>query len=159
MLPLHTSFQYRSSPSGFTLIEALLVVAILAVLLAIALPRYQDYVYRTEVAQAVQDISALSVRIKHYQLDERAFPDDLADIGADQMRDSWGYPYRYVNLTDPANKNEARKDKHLHPLNSDFDLYNIGRDGKTVKPLTAQPSHDDVLRAYAGTFIGLGKDY
>lgn len=159
MRPLHTQFQGRSRLGGFTLIEVLLVVAILAVLATIAIPRYQDYVYRVEVAQAVQDIAALSVRIKHYHLDERAFPDDLADIGADQMRDPWGHPYRYVDLTDPANKNEARKDKNLHPLNSDFDLYSVGRDGATVKPLTAKPSHDDVLRANDGAFIGLGKDY
>ena len=53
----------------------------------------------------------------------------------------------------------ARKDRFLVPINSDFDLYSIGKDGQSVAPLTAQKSHDDVIRASDGGFYGLAKNF
>ncbi len=53
----------------------------------------------------------------------------------------------------------ARKDRHLHPISSDFDLYSMGKDGDSVKPLTAQKSHDDVIRASDGGYYGLAKNF
>jgi general secretion pathway protein G len=53
----------------------------------------------------------------------------------------------------------VRRDKNLVPINTDFDLYSVGKDGVTVSPLTAAQSRDDVVRANDGTFIGLGEDY
>jgi general secretion pathway protein G len=54
---------------------------------------------------------------------------------------------------------KVRKDRNLHPLNRDFDLYSMGKDRKSVSPLTGGPSRDDVVRASNGSFVGLGKDY
>jgi general secretion pathway protein G len=45
------------------------------------------------------------------------------------------------------------------PINSDFDLYSVGRDGQSAPALTARVSHDDVVRANDGGFIGLAIDY
>ncbi len=53
----------------------------------------------------------------------------------------------------------ARKDRHLHPISSDFDLYSMGKDKDSVKPLTAQKSHDDVIRASDGGFYGLARNF
>ena len=58
-----------------------------------------------------------------------------------------------------ADKGGARKDRHLHPISSDFDLYSMGKDGDSVKPLTAQKSHDDVIRASDGGYYGLAKNF
>lgn len=55
--------------------------------------------------------------------------------------------------------NNARKDHALHPLNTDFDLYSCGKDGETAKPLTAQKSRDDIIRANDGQYIGLASNY
>jgi general secretion pathway protein G len=54
---------------------------------------------------------------------------------------------------------QARKDRKLVPINSDFDLFSPGRDGKTTGPLTAKASQDDIVRGSDGAFVGLGKDY
>jgi len=58
-----------------------------------------------------------------------------------------------------ATTGQVRKDKSLHPLNTDYDLYSMGPDGQTAKPLTSSKSQDDIVRANNGGFVGLGKDY
>jgi general secretion pathway protein G len=54
---------------------------------------------------------------------------------------------------------QARKDRFLVPINTDFDLYSVGRDGETAPPLAAAKSRDDVVRAANGAFIGLASKF
>ena len=145
--------------SGFTIVEILIVVAILGTLASIAVPKYTDYRERIKVAQAVTDITALSLLINNYQLDARNYPANLASVGNAGKLDPWGQPYVYLNLQDPATKGQARKNKNLVPINSDYDLYSKGKDGDSRPPLTARVSRDDVIRANDGRFLGLTRDY
>jgi general secretion pathway protein G len=146
--------------SGFTLIEVLLALVILAVLAAIALPYYGDYRERALIAQAKGDIREMEVLITRYYADHRAYPMTLADIGKATLLDPWKNPYQYLDVTDiKATKGQARKDKKLVPINSDYDLYSMGKDGVSAAPLTARSSQDDVIRANNGRFLGLGSEY
>ena len=83
---------------GFTVIEIMLAVAILAVLAAVALPAYANYRERVRITQAVIDIKGMEAQIKSYALENRALPDTLSDIGKGGMLDPWGNPYQYTNL-------------------------------------------------------------
>ena len=148
----------RSAQRGFTLAELMLALAILAVIVAIAVPAYSSYVERAKVAQAETDIIAISAQIEGYYQDAHAYPSSLVQVGAAGKLDPWGHPYVYYPL-DSANIGEARKDKNLVPINSDFDLYSVGPDGKSAPPLTAPQSRDDVVRANNGAFVGLASDY
>jgi general secretion pathway protein G len=144
---------------GLTLIELLLVVGLVGVLLAIAVPAFNSWRERVKVAQAVTDIAAMAAQIDAYRLDNPAFPPDLAAIGNANLKDPWGRPYRYLPLVGPASTGKARKNKSLVPLNTDYDLFSLGKDGQSAAPLTAASSRDDVLRANNGRFIGLASTY
>ena len=144
---------------GITLIELLFVVAILATLVAIAVPNYRNSLKKSQVGMAISDISLLEKEIDLYFLEAGKFPDSLDDIGRGNFLDPWGRPYRYLNFANVKGKGKMRKDRFLVPLNTDYDLYSVGEDGETATPLTAAISQDDVVRANDGGFIGLGEDY
>lgn len=149
----------RIPAKGFTMVEIVIVLAIVAVLAALASSAYTRYRERVLVSQAVTDIGAIAAAIKFYENDARALPASLDEVGAGKRLDPWGRPYRYVDLSTMKGNGVARKDKKLAPLNSDFDLYSLGKDGDSKPPLVTPVSRDDVVRARDGAFIGLAKDF
>ena len=52
-----------------------------------------------------------------------------------------------------------RRDRSLNPLNPDYDLYSLGKDGDSKMPITAAESQDDVIRALGGAYIGLASGF
>ncbi|WP_295517164.1 pilin [Stenotrophomonas sp.] len=66
---------------GFTLIELMIVVAIIAILAAIALPAYQDYVARSQVSEAMTLSGGAKTAVTEYYADKGAFPDTNAKAG------------------------------------------------------------------------------
>ncbi len=145
--------------AGYTLIEILIIVVIIFVLAKIANMAYQSYIRKAQSEAAMVDVRALESAIISYQADHGFFPVDLSEIPGNKI-DPWSHPYQYLNIAnDPHWQGKCRRDRKLNPLNTDFDLYSIGVDGKTKLPLTAKDSQDDIVRANNGSFVGLGADY
>ena len=59
--------------SGFTLIELMIVVAIVAILAAVALPAYNDHVTRGKIAEATSNLANLRVRMEQFFQDNRTY--------------------------------------------------------------------------------------
>lgn len=152
---------FNGAQRAFTLVELLVVIAIAAVIAAVAVPMYRDYITETQVRTVIGDIKQTEVRIERFRTENHRLPDSLAEMGYGSTRDPWGRPYQYLNIEDggPDVTGKSRKDKNLVPINSDYDLYSPGPDGQSKPPLTAKPSRDDIVRASDGGFIGLADKY
>ena len=145
---------------GFTLVELLLTLVIIGALTAIAASTYSDYIERSKIAQAESDIRLIESKIEIFYGANFKYPDSIDELkGQIPLLDPWGNPYQYLNITTTKGKGKVRKDHNLVPLNSDYDLYSMGKDGESVSPLTAKASRDDVVRANNGAFVGLASKY
>lgn len=148
---------------AFTLVELLIAIAIIGTLAAIAVPSYNNYIDRARNATAMADIGEMEPVIARFQAERGSMPNTLAQAGISTLLDPWGRPYQYLRLQfpgiDPKTIPGHRKDKNLNPLNTDFDLYSMGKDGASQAALTANDSHDDIVRANDGRFVGLASDY
>jgi general secretion pathway protein G len=125
----------RARPqNGFTLIEVMVVVAILAILAALIVPKVIGRPDEARVVAAKQDIATLMQALKLYRLDNNRYPTTEQGLAAlvtapssapvptnwkpggylERLpRDPWGNPYRYLN---PG-------------LRGDIDVFSFGADG------------------------------
>ena len=148
--------------NAWTLLELLLVVAILGILSAIAVPLWNNYLDKARNSAAMADIRAIESEIVRFQAERGRPPNTLAEAGSPTRLDPWGNPYQYLRIAGLPKKDvqgKWRKDRFLVPINSDFDLYSKGKDGESVPALTAHESHDDTVRANNGAFVGLASEY
>uniref|UniRef100_Q31J24 Type II secretion system core protein G n=1 Tax=Hydrogenovibrio crunogenus (strain DSM 25203 / XCL-2) TaxID=317025 RepID=Q31J24_HYDCU len=125
--------QNVAKQQGFTLIELMVVVVILAILAAIAVPQFMDRPDEARIVKAKQDISSLSSALQLYKLDNYRYPTTEQGLEAlvkkptaepdapnwkpymQQLpKDPWGQDYLYLS---PGEK-------------GDFDLYTLGADGE-----------------------------
>ena len=70
---------------GFTLIELMIVVAIVGILAAIALPAYQDYVIRSKMSEAVAAAAACKTSISEYVSTKTAWPSNADTAGCSTL--------------------------------------------------------------------------
>jgi type IV pilus assembly protein PilE len=64
---------HKHKARGFTIIEILIVVAVVGILMSIAYPSYRDYVTRSKIAEAVAQLSDMRVKMEQYYQDNRSY--------------------------------------------------------------------------------------
>ncbi len=143
------------------MIEVMIVVVIIGILSSIATPLFFSSREKARLAAAISEIELLEKMIYNYNIDNDRYPENLEELGLTTPRDPWGNPYQYLKIEGRNTKGigKLRKDGKLVPVNTDFDLYSKGRDGKSKTPFKPKVSHDDIVRANNGRFIGLVSDY
>lgn len=137
-----------------------MVTIIVGIISGLAMPQYHEARLRAMNTAAIGDIKAIEADIAGFQLEnEGALPGSLADLGG-AREDPWGNPYQYTRIAGGnAPSGQLRKDRFLVPINSDYDLYSMGEDGMSVSALTSEESHDDIIRANDGSFVGLASEF
>lgn len=219
------------SSAGFTLLELMIVAAILGILATIGVPMYQRSLLSARAQKAKEELRLISQAIDVYRLKSGGeLPDSLTEVGHGGRLDPWGSPYCYLNigtgagdgmdwaidagLVDPdrvlvedggtrtdslsltAETEDAtsriktvrlarvvplvraseltnvqkvavltaivsvrRSDRFLFPLNSDYDLFSLGPNGKSAASIGAALAQDDVIRANDGDYFGPASEY
>ena len=85
---------------GFTLIELMIVVAIIGILAAIAIPAYQDYTIRAQVSEGLQLSGGAKVAATEYYQDRGVMPTDNTQAGLSAAGDIQGNYVSQVAVAD-----------------------------------------------------------
>ena len=88
----------RSLQKGFTLIELMIVVAIIGILAAIALPAYQDYTKRTHVSEGLTLAGGAKASVTEYYSSQGNFPSNNSSAGLAAKTDIKGNAVKSVEV-------------------------------------------------------------
>lgn len=148
---------------GFTLVELIVVCAILGVLAAMAIPSMQGYIKITKLNACASDLRIIDKAVTAYYIDRNVLPPNpvlgdpttgLSAVGLGAQLDPWKRPYVYrVNSGANPDPLALKETPGGDPLNYDYDLYSVGEDGvSSVDPDAT--TDDDVARTLDGVFVG-----
>lgn len=77
MMSKHSPFLAQVQQQGFTLVEVMIVIVVIGILAAIAVPAYTDYMRKSKVTEAMGLLSGLKTPTEEYFTSQGKFPDDV----------------------------------------------------------------------------------
>ena len=94
---------------GFTLIELIVVLGVLAVLTIIGMGVYSHFIDRAKNTRAISEIRVLEKEILEFWNANDRLPDSLAELDRSAMLDPWKTPYQYINFDTTSGGEELRR--------------------------------------------------
>ena len=95
-----STFTNKKLSRGFTLIELMIVVAIIGILAAIALPSYQDYTIRAQMVEGISMTNAIKPKIAEFYQYKGRFPKDNAEAGLPEAKYFIGNYVKSISVED-----------------------------------------------------------
>jgi general secretion pathway protein G len=148
---------------GFTFVELLITLTIASILAMFAAPLVMSgidcknqkigWITKAKVTAAIGDIGAVHLKLQRHELNYGSL--DGVDLGNDR----WGNPYVFLDHSTVNGNGPKRKFKSDVPVNSRYDVYSMGPDGKTATPMTSTPGEDDIVLANDGQYVGVACFY
>lgn len=145
--------------AGVSAYEFVLALCIIAILASIAVPAVNDHNRLNQVEIARKDIVSIARQIDHFYEKHQHYPQSLGELNI-RIKDPWGNPYQYINLSQTHSvRDSMRLDSRRRPVNSDYELFSLGADGRTQNLIQDLTSRDDIIRANNGKFMDLAEKY
>jgi type IV pilus assembly protein PilA len=104
----------KNVQKGFTLIELMIVVAIIAILAAIAIPQYQNYIIRTQVSEAMNLADGAKTAVSEFYNNKGTFPTTNASAGLAPAASIFGKYVLTVDVGNPKGKITATMGKEAN---------------------------------------------
>ena len=134
---------------GFSLIELMIAVAILAIVSAIAIPLYEGYIAESRIGRTIKDIRQMELILNDHFMDNNVPGTLAAVVTGSSLNDYWGNAYQYRT---PSVGRAESKGQPSNSAPTNYDLFSLGADG------TANTG-DDIMRGCNGDFVGLAADH
>jgi type IV pilus assembly protein PilA len=133
----------KTIQKGFTLIELMIVVAIIGILAAIAIPAYQDYTIRSQVTEGLNLAGAVKASVAEFYAQNGAWPVSLTNLGMDPANPPSG---KYVSSVQVATGTINITYSNVAPFQANA---NINGDVLSLRPMisgtNAALSNGDVV--------------
>jgi len=120
---IRSLFKARAVSAGFSLLEIMVVITIMAMIMGAVSIGVMSYLDRAKAKQAAMDIKTISNALDLYKSEFGRYPDSLDALVKEKIlkekkvpKDPWGNEYVYIN---PGSNNP-----------DGFDLYSFGKDGR-----------------------------
>lgn len=119
----------RKSQQGLTLVELMIVVTIIGILAAVAIPAYQSYTIRAQISEGLTLASAAKVAVGEYFMNYGDWPDKNDDAGLADKHDILGKYTEHIEVKNNVIEIKFAYDAHASIFNQKIELTVTNKDG------------------------------